>query len=272
MTPVQGLQVTSLTTTAIKGLGVVPRDEVELTRTGVVGDRAFLMVDAEGDLLSMTRTGAWAGHTAHYAAESRTLTVTCPDGSEVTGEVRLGDTLEVDFFRHHTVPGRVVEGPWAELFSDRVGQSVRLVRPDAENGGVDLRPVTLLGDASVDELARRSGLDAVDRRRFRMTLGFGGGAPHAEDTWEGRTVRVGGAVLRVEGPVKRCGAVNRDPVDGSGGVRALSLIKGYRGLGQSTLGRGVLFGVYADVLTPGRIKVGDTLDVDVDVAPAASTH
>ncbi|WP_425840960.1 MOSC domain-containing protein [Streptomyces fractus] len=266
MTPVPALQVTSLTTTAIKGLGVVRRDEVELTRTGVAGDRAFLLVDAEGNLLSMTRTGAWAGHTAHYAAESGTLTVTCPDGTEVTGDVRLGDPLEVDFFRHHTVPGRVVEGPWAELFSDRVGQPVRLIRPDTDNGGVDLRPVTLLGDASVAELAHRSDLDAVDGRRFRMTLGFSGGEPHAEDTWEGRTLRVGSAVLRVEGPVKRCGAVNRDPVDGSGGVRALSLIKGYRGLGRSTLGRGVLFGVYADVLTPGRIRVGDTLELDADTA------
>ncbi|MFJ9083141.1 MULTISPECIES: MOSC domain-containing protein [unclassified Streptomyces] len=270
MTPVPALQVTSLTTTAIKGLGVVRRDEVELTRTGVAGDRAFLMVDAEGNLLSMTRTGAWAEYSAHYAAESGILTVTCPDGTAVTGEVRLGDALEVDFFRHHKVPGRVVDGPWAELFSDRVGQPVRLVHPDADNGGVDLRPVTLLGDASVDELARRSDLDAVDKRRFRMTIGFSGGAPHAEDGWEGRTVRVGGAELRVEGPVKRCGAVNRDPVDGSGGVRALSLIKGYRGLGQSTLGRGVLFGVYADVVTPGRIAVGDTLELAA--APAALSH
>ncbi|WP_306321933.1 MULTISPECIES: MOSC domain-containing protein [unclassified Streptomyces] len=260
MTPSSTPRVTSLTTTAVKGLGIVRRDEVELTRTGVVGDRAFFMVDADGKLISMTRTGAWAGHTAHYDAESAALTVHCPDGTAVTGEVRLTDTLEVDFFGHHKVPCHVVEGPWAELFSERAGQPVRLVHPDAENGGVDLRPVTLLGDASVAELARNSGLDTVDERRFRMTLGFSGTEPHAEDTWEGRTLRVGEAVLRVEGPVKRCGAVNRDPVDGSGGVRALSLIKGYRGLGQAALGRGVLFGVYADVLTPGRIRVGDTLE------------
>ncbi|MHB9756407.1 MOSC domain-containing protein [Streptomyces sp. BYX5S] len=259
MTPFPAAHVTSLTTTAVKGLGVVRRDEVELTRTGVAGDRAFLMVDAEGNLISMTRTGAWAGFTAHYEAESGVLAVTCPDGTTVTDEVRLGDALEVDFFRHHKVPGRLVEGPWARVFSDRLGQPVRLMRPDADNGGVDLRPVTLLGDASVAELARRSGLDAVDARRFRMTLGFSGAEPHAEDTWEGRTLRVGEAVLRVEGPVKRCGAVNRDPVDGSGGVRALSLIKRYRGLGDSDLGRGVLFGVYADVLTPGRIRLGDAL-------------
>ncbi|MET8472760.1 MOSC N-terminal beta barrel domain-containing protein [Streptomyces sp. NPDC006422] len=260
------LQVTSLTTTAIKGLQVVRRDEVELTRTGVAGDRAFLMVDADGQLLSMTRTGAWAGHTAHYAEESGTLTVTGPDGEQVGGEVRLGAALEVDFFGHHTVPCRYVEGPWAELLSERAGRPVRLVRPDAPNGGVDLRPVTLLGEASVTELADRSGLDTVDARRFRMTLGFTGAAPHAEDTWEGRTLRVGEALLRVEGPVKRCGAVNRDPLDGSGGVRALSLIKRYRGLGDSTLGRGVLFGVYADVVTPGRVRVGDTLELDAEPA------
>ncbi|MBR7672103.1 MOSC domain-containing protein [Streptomyces daliensis] len=253
-------RVSRLSVTPVKGLGVTHPDEVELTPSGMRGDRAFFMADADDRLLSMTRTGAWAAYTAAFDPAAGVLTVTGPDGTRVTGEVRLGEPVKADFFHHHKVAGRVVEGPWAELFSELAGAPVRLVRADADNGGVDLRPLTLLGDASVTELARRSGLDEVDGRRFRMSLGFSGTEPHAEDTWEGRTLRIGAAVLQVEGPVKRCGAVNRNPGDGATGLRVLSLIKGYRGLGRSVLGRGVLFGVYAHVLRPGRIRVGDALE------------
>lgn len=254
--------VSRLGVTAIKGLGVVLRDAVDLTSTGVAGDRAFFLVDAEDALRSVFRTGAWTGHTAAYDAPADLLTVTCPDGSRVAGEVRLGDALVADFYRYKKVPGRVVEGPWAELFSTAVGEPVRLVRAETDNGGVDVRPVTLLGDASVAELARRVGADDLDARRFRMLLGIAGTEPHAEDAWAGRCLRVGGAVLGVEGPVKRCGAVNLDPDRGPADLPVLPAIKRYRGFGETVLGRGVTFGVYAGVLRPGTIRVGDELMLD----------
>jgi uncharacterized protein len=204
------------------------------------------------------------GYTAAYNATADALTVTCPDGSQVTGEVRLGDALTADFYRYKKVEGRVVEGPWAELFSAAVGESVRLVRADRDNGGVDVRPVTLLGDASVAELARRAGLDEMDAQRFRMLIGISGTEPYAEDAWTGRSLGIGEAVLRVEGPVKRCGAVNINSRDGSADLPVVRLIKGYRGFRQTILGRGVTFGRYAEVLRPGPIRVGDELELDVD--------
>jgi len=42
------------------------------------------------------------------------------------------------------------------------------------------------------------------------------------------------------------------------------LIKAYRGFGETVLGRGVTFGVYAEVVAPGRIRVGDEIELDVD--------
>ncbi len=252
-------RVSRLSVTAIKGLGVVHPDAVDLTPTGVAGDRAFFLVDANDALRSVFRTGAWVGYSAAFDTAAGSLVVTCPDGSRVAGEVRLGDTLVADFYRYKKVQGRVVEGPWAELFSTALGEPVRLVRADADNGGVDVRPVTLLGNASVAELARRAGRDDVDARRFRMLVGMAGTAPHVEDTWAGRRLAIGGAVLRVEGPVKRCGAVNLDPDEGSADLPVLPAIKRYRGFGETVLGRGVTFGVYAAVLAPGRIRVGDEL-------------
>ena len=252
-------RVSRLSVTAIKGLGVVHPDVVDLTPTGVAGDRAFFLVDAEDALRSAFRTGAWMGYTAAYDASTDSLTVACPDGSRVAGEVRLGDAVVADFYRYKKVAGRVVEGPWAELFSAALREPVRLVRADGDNGGLDVRPVTLLGDASVAELARQAGWDDVDARRFRMLVGISGTGPHAEDTWTGRRLEIGEAVLRVEGPVKRCGAVNIDPLGGSADLPVLPLIKRYRGFGQTVLGRGVTFGVYAEVVRPGRIRVGDEL-------------
>jgi uncharacterized protein YcbX len=256
-------RVSRLGVTAIKGLGIVHPDVVDVTPTGVAGDRTFYLVDAEDALRSAFRTGAWMGYTAAYDASADSLTVTCPDGGRVVGEVRLGDAVIADFYRYKKVEGRVVEGPWAELFSAAVGESVRLVRADGDNGGVDVRPVTLLGDASVAELARQAGLDDVDARRFRMLVGIWGTEPHAEDRWTGRRLGVGEAVLRVEGPVKRCGAVNIDPDRGSADLPVLPLIKRYRGFGETVLGRGVTFGMYAEVVQPGKIHVGDELELDV---------
>ncbi len=95
-----------------------------------------------------------------------------------------------------------------------------------------------------------------------MLIGFSGGAPHAEDTWEGRSLGVGEALVRVEGPAKRCGTVTRNPSGGAADLRVLRLIKDYRGLGESVFGRGVNFGVYPDVIRPGRVRVGDELELD----------
>ncbi|WP_169988540.1 MOSC domain-containing protein [Microbispora sp. H10836] len=254
--------VSLLTTSAIKGLGVDHPREIELTPTGARGDRAFFLVDEDGSLISVTRTGTWVGLTAEYDRAAGMLTVGSPDGMWLEEEVRLGDRLVADFYGYRSVPGRIVEGPWSDLFSTLANRVVRLVLADEENGGVDVRPVTLLGDESVAELTRRAGVPNVDCRRFRMLIGFSGAAPHAEDTWEGRTLRIGEAVVRVEGPVKRCGAVTRNPASGAADLKVLRMIKDYRGLGESMFGRGVNFGVYADVIRSGRIRVGDELDLD----------
>ena len=56
--------------------------------------------------------------------------------------------------------------------------------------------MTLLGNGSVEELARRSGLTDLDARRFRMLIEFSGGDPRIEDSWEGERLEVGDAVLQ----------------------------------------------------------------------------
>jgi hypothetical protein len=166
-----------------------------------------------------------------------------------------------DFYGRRKVPGTVVEGPWNAVLSDAAGEPLRLVRASDPSAGHDEYPVTLLGEESVAELARRSGAGPVDARRFRMLIGFSGLSAHAEDGWRGQTIAIGEAVVRVGGPVPRCAATSRDPDRGARDLPAVRMIRSYRGVQANEFGRGVNFGVYAEVITEGTVRVGNALSV-----------
>jgi uncharacterized protein YcbX len=90
-----------------------------------------------------------------------------------------------------------------------------------------------------------------------MTIGVRGCRPHEEDSWQGRAVRIGEAVVRALGPVPRCAATRRDPASGEQDFDTLGTIREYRGLRG---GRYLDFGVYAEVLRPGRVRLGDPVE------------
>ncbi|EXG81603.1 putative Fe-S protein [Cryptosporangium arvum DSM 44712] len=246
------MRVSRLTVVPVKGLRAEHPASVVVTPTGIVGDRQFFLVDADGKLFSASRTGAFLGARASWSPGFL-------DVSGVRAPIELGPAVEADFYGLKHVAAHEVLGPWSAYFTERAGQPVRLVHADEPNGGCDVHALTLLGEASVGELASRAGVAPVDSRRFRMSVEFAGGAPHAEDGWAGAEFRAGSVVLRVGGPVPRCAATTRDPDGGATDLKTLHLIKGYRGVTVGELGRGIHFGVYADVVEPGEIRVGDEL-------------
>lgn len=183
------------------------------------------------------------------------LALRFPDGHAVEGEVALGEPVETDFYGKRVVPGRIVEGSWAEALSSYAGEPVRLVRVDGGAHGTDIHVVTLVSRASVEELSRRGGLaDPLDARRFRMLLELDGCRPHEEDEWLGGEVRAGAALLRLPSPVPRCAVTTQDPATGSRDFDTLRTIKSYRG---ERAGKQLMFGVYAEVVEPGRVRLGD---------------
>lgn len=255
------LTVTRLSTTAIKGLQMQHPDAIELTEHGAAGDRRFYLVDEAGGLASCTRTPELFGLVARWDAEARCLSVSRGDEMLVEGVIEPGSPAETDLYGLRTLGATAVADPrWDAFFSDLLGRRIRLL--EAADSAYDVRPATLLGSASVAELARRSDLPAVDADRFRMLIEFSGGPPHVEDTWAGRLITIGDAALRAEGPVKRCAATTRNPADGAVDLQTLRLITGYRGRQESILGVGANFGIYAEVLDPGTVTVGDVLEVE----------
>lgn len=247
--------VSLLSITPVKALGLWHPEEIALEPRGVVEDRRFYLVDDEGRVATGRRHGTLVQVRAAYDDASEVLTLDFPDGTRVQEAVAAGAGITTDFSGERRVSGQVVHGPWGPALSAYADASLRLVRTTRPGDGWDVHPVTLLGEPSVEELARRSGrTEPLDGRRFRMTVMVSGGAPHDEDRWIGRAVRIGSAVVRVTGPVPRCVVTTQDPRTGHTDFDTLKKIRSYRGVRD---GEAIDFGVYGEVEQPGRVRVGD---------------
>jgi uncharacterized protein YcbX len=249
--------VSRLSVTPVKGLALHHPQEAALDEHGVAANRRFYLVREDGRLFSGLHHGPLVRVRAEWDQDADRLALFFQDGSVVADQVRLGEPIRTDFWRRRDVPGRVVEGPWAEALSAVVSRRLRLVKADVPGAGVDVEPVTLVSEESVDELARQAGRATVDGRRFRMLVEVAGCSPHEEDSWAGSRVRLGEALLEVGGPVPRCATTTRDPSTGARDFDALRAIEAYRGRRD---GHDIDFGVYARVLEPGRVRLGDPVE------------
>ena len=250
--------VVRLSTTPVKSLQLHHPREVLLEPFGVAVDRRFYLIREDGRLLAGVHYGPLALVHADWDPGPDRLTLTFPDGRVVDGDVALSEPVVTDFWGHR-VEGTAVEGPWSDALSGFAGKKVRLVKADVPAGGVDIEPLTLVSSESIAELACRAGVAPLDGRRFRMLLEIEGCAPHEEDTWRGRRARLGEAVVEIGGPVARCATTTRDPSTGKRDFDTLREIAAYRGKRD---GKKIDFGVYAHVVRPGRVRVGDPVEVE----------
>ncbi|MEA2554799.1 MAG: hypothetical protein QOI60_130 [Actinomycetota bacterium] len=231
-------------------------DHIVLAAGGAVGDRRFLFLDNEGHRFSGEAKRGMLGIATTYDAETERLTLRFPDGSAVTGSaLSSGEALGVALY-DHDADVRLVDGPFAEAVSTHIGREVRLARTEHGERAGGLPPVSLISLASVADLATRGGVDTLDPRRFRMLIELDGCDPYEEDTWPGCRLRIGEAELRVGGPTYRCTLTTMHPDTGEHDFPALDVLSTYR---RSS--GGLEFGRYAEVLRPGRVTVGDAVDV-----------
>ena len=251
-------RVVRISVSPVKGFRLSHPDEVLLGLDGVAGNRRFFLVDADGRRYTLTRAGELTHLAADWDESTGRLVVTFPDGGIVDGIVELGEPAATEFAGPRVVRGRFVAGPWSDALSAYLGRPLRLVQVDEPGGAFpEGRPVSLVSHASLEELAAGAGVEAVDARRFRMLIGLDGCDAHEEDAWIGGRVRVGGALLAVGGPIERCAATTRNPDTGEVDFDTLRVIKDFRGLRD---GKHADFGVFAAVVEPGRVRVGDPVE------------
>lgn len=217
-------------------------------------DRRFYVTDADGRLVGGVKYGPLVRVRPEWDPPAGRLELRFPDGVVVAGEIELDEQVETDFFRIRVVAGRVVRGPFADALSDFVGVPLRLVRVDDSDFATDVHPATLLSRASAERLVADR-----DPRRFRMLLELEGCGVFEEDTWQGRLVRAGGALLRVGGPVPRCAVTTQDPDSGVRDFDTLRAIRDVRGP-RADDGKSLDCGVYAEVVESGCVRVGDRVE------------
>ena len=246
-------RVARLSIAPVRSLGLQHPAEIDLTELGVVEDRRFFLTNDDNRLVDQLIVFKLVPVASRTDPEATTLWMQFPDGTVVDGEVELAEAVETPIHGRTGVGHRVV-GPWSEALTDFVGMPMRVIRCDRPGGTRRGNPASILSDGSVRELAAHAGRDWVDSRRFRMLMDLEDAAAHEEDTWIGRRIRIGHAVLHVTKPDARCAMTTHDPDTGEPDLDTLRTIISYRGLRE---GKHADLGVLADVEQPGRVRLGD---------------
>jgi len=257
------VEIACINYAVIKGAAVRSAQGRPIGPAGLAGDRRFVLFDRDATQFYAHRSPRLCAVDA--ALRDGELTIRLPTGEEARGPVVHGRELGAEGWDDVVKRGAVVEGPFAALLSRHLRRPVELLDLEGwPTRGVDVEPVTLISEASIGHLASRLGLDALDHRRFRANLILSGAdRPHQEDEWIGREIGVGNVRLHVVGPIPRCAVTTRDPDTGKRDADMLREIRRYRGMAVMDDGeRGIPFGVYARVVSPGQVAVGDPVHVE----------
>jgi uncharacterized protein YcbX len=225
----------------VKGMRHLTLPSVELDELGPVGDRAWCLVDvAARRVLRTVQHPELIGVVARVEGDE--LSMTLPSGESVAAPARAsGETVACDYWGRQ-VSLSLVGGPHDALVSDLLGRDVRLAA--APRGGVVFAaPVTVVATASLEAVG-------AEGARFRATLVVETDEPWVEDSWLGTSFGVGGAEIRVGGPVPRCAVVDHDPSTGAKDRRLLKELVGSR---PTNAAGEPVFGVYAEVVRPGTV-------------------
>jgi uncharacterized protein YcbX len=245
--------VDSFNTTPVKSTALHHPDTVRLEPAGVVGDRVFLFLNGERRRFTGSAKAPLLTVGSVYDAGSDRLSFVFPNGSTVEGDASpVGDPFEVALY-DRAVKVRLVDDGFADAATRWAGFELLLARvePPEHAGGID--PVTVVSLASVADLGQRGGRsEPPDPRRFRMTIELDDCEPYEEDTWSGRLLGIGDAVIHMGEQVPRCVLTTLDPRTGQKDFPTLDVLATYRRRGKE-----LPFGVYADVEQPGTVRVGD---------------
>ena len=249
----------------VKSCAGVALDEVLLVETGFEFDRAWMLVDADGEFVTQRELPRLAlircelRHADLVLRAPGMLALHLPlDTVEAPTRVRVWDDV---------VAAYDMGALAARWCSDFLRQELRLVRfdPDqrrlsarawtgpleAENAFSDGFPVLVLSNASLDALNERlaaHGEAPVTMARFRPNLVLDGLDAHGEDHLDELAFDTpeGPVRLRLVKPCPRCPIPNVDPDTGVPGSEPLDTLTGYRA--DPRVDGGIAFGMNAVIV------------------------
>lgn len=214
----------------VEPLGGESPNEARLSGGGLVGERAFSVVDADsGEPLG---ADSWP---ATLQFQARFLDASVVADLDSWARIRSPDGTE----------SPLGDGAWQAELAGRVGRRLKLVRVDrtADPSELHLMSRTTLG------LLERVYGRALESARIRANfiVDVHGGKVFDEDTWRGRQIRVGDGLFDVVGPSRGCLLTEAGP-DAAGDI---GMIEGLLHV------RGGDLGVRLRAVSGQRVRVGD---------------
>ena len=265
--------------------------EVVVDATGVVGDRAYALVDGEtGAVVSAKDPRRWAvllGMSARFSAEAgpgQPITITLPGGVRVSStEQDIDSQLSSAAGRTVTLSGAPASGAhydevWPNIDGLAPEQFVASLQTGHTSAGEavtalpvgmlapgtfqDVAPVTILTTSSLRAARRLHPEGNWDPRRFRMTVLIDtDGDRFLENDWLGRSLTVGSVRLSVFAPTPRCVMVTLAQPDLGADRQILTTVARHNRAEVPGTGRFACLGVYASIEQSGTIRVGDNVEL-----------
>ena len=278
--------LTSLTIYPIKSCAGIALAQAEVTSFGLacdgVRDREWMVVDAEGNLLTQREMPAMALIVPRIAGDA--LLVDAPDSTSLSIPIPLGalahaQTLDVRVW-DDVMPAYDCGSAAAAWFARFLGVSCRLVRfhPQARRlastrwtAGRDVPtlfsdgfPMLIVSEASLADLNQRlaaQGRATLPMNRFRPNLVIDGIEAFEEDY--AATITIGAACLQPVKPCARCPMPSVDQSTGMFGPDPLDILQGYRA--NPLVDGGITFGMNA-ILQDGEntvLQIGQQAEIDI---------
>jgi uncharacterized protein YcbX len=227
----------------VKSMRGVAVNEAHVGLNGIYGDRRYTFVQqrlAASDGFPWM-TGREKPRLILYAPRFELTTMPIGKGwDEARVMVRTPDGEEFD-----------VEDPHlSDQLSREAGTPLLLLK--SSRGNYDSQHLSLFSLASLRDLEFESG-SAIDYRQFRANIYLepANGEPFAEEEWLGKILRIGAsAIVGVTKKDTRCMMINLNPE---------SAVQNPKVLRTVTQLHDQQIGIYANVIAPGMIRVGDEI-------------
>jgi len=240
--PVKGLSPEPMTSVILRAGDTLPADRRYAIENGPSGfDPAAPQYFPKSKFLMLMRNERLAALETQYDENSHVLTIHHHKTEVARGNLQTeqGRAAIEEFFAKTLV--KELRGPPKVLFS-----------PDHSFSDVARKVVSLINLASVTDLENIVG-QPVHPLRFRGNLYIANWPAWHEFTLIGQTLAIGNARLKVMKRIVRCAAVNVDPETA---LRDLDLPHAMmRAFGHDDCG------VYAEVITGGKIAAGDRIEI-----------
>ena len=264
-------------------------DAVDLVDTGVVGDRAWALIDVEsGKVASAKHPRLWAsllGLRATYTdGAGGPVQFELADGSTASSDdADINDRLSAAIGRHVRLTAEVpraaaYDEEWPEvpglapeefIAGTRTGRSVTgrdlsslPVGMLAPGTFQDVAPLTLMTTASLRTAQALHPDGDWDDRRFRSTVLLDvEGDGFVEQDWVGRSLRIGDVEVAVAAPTPRCVMVTLSQQDLSEDAQLLRTLAKHNRLDVLGTGLYACLGVYASVTKGGRLEAGSAVEL-----------